>query len=250
MRLISLVLFCLGFALIARVAMAQDLTVFAAASLKSALDPVAALWSDAGRGTLTLVYAGTPALARQVEQGAPADVYIPASPDWMDYLDARGLIAPGTRRDLLTNTLVLVATGDGPDIDPRTLPERLGDERLAMALVDAVPAGVYGKAALTALGLWEALAPSVAQADNVRAALLLVARGEAPFGIVYRTDALAEPRVRIAATFDPATHPPILYPAAAVAGGQEAAARAFLDWLDTPAPRHAVVAAGFGTPPR
>ena len=202
-------------------AMAGDVTVFAAASLKTALEEVADGYRrDSGAG-VTLALAGSSALARQIEHGAPADVFISASPDWMDHLETAGRLDPATRRDLLGNRLVLIAHGPaapveiGPDFD---LPALLGDGRLAMALVDAVPAGIYGKAALSSLGLWEAVRSQVAQADNVRAALALVASGEAPLGIVYATDAAAEPRVSVVGTFPDGSHPPILYPVAAVAG--------------------------------
>lgn len=240
----------LAAALAPATASAADLTVFAAASLGTALTEIEAMWeSETGRD-LAVVLAGSSALARQIRQGAPADVFISASPDWMDAIEAEDLVRPGTRRDLLTNSLVVIAHGpDAPPIDPAALPGALGDGRLAMALVDAVPAGIYGKAALGHLGLWDALAPRVAQADNVRAALALVAAGEAPFGIVYATDARAEPRVSVVATFAEESHPPIVYPAAVIEGSTAPQAEAFLDWLEGPAARVAFDAQGFGAPP-
>ena len=218
-------------------ARADDLVVFAAASLKNALDDIAATYTDATGTALAISFAGSSALARQIEGGAPADLFISANVDWMDALQDEGLIAAGSRRDLLRNTLVLIASGKdaaavtlGPDLDLAAL---LGGGRLAMALVEAVPAGIYGKAALTSLGLWESVAPAVAQADNVRAALALVARGEAPYGIVYATDAVADDNVTVVATFPEDSHAPIIYPAALTAGTDNDAAQDFLDFLSS-----------------
>ena len=219
-------------------AMASDVTVFAAASLKTALDEIAEGYRQKTGAEVTLALGGSSSLARQIEHGAPADIFISASPDWMDRLEAAGRIEAGTRIDLLGNRLVLIAHGVtgaaengraeiGPGFD---LPGLLGNGRLAMALVDAVPAGIYGKAALGSLDLWDAVRGQVAQADNVRAALALVASGEAPLGIVYATDATAEPRVGVVGLFPEDTHPPILYPAAAVAG-RGARAEPFLAYL-------------------
>lgn len=212
-----------------------DVTVFAAASLTTALDRVAAAWTAQTGQTATLSYAGSSSLARQIQQGAPADIFISASTDWIEALAASGDLRPGTRRDILGNRLVLIA--HGPDAPPVTLdatldlPALLGGGRLAMALVDAVPAGVYGKAALTHLGLWDAVAPQVAQADNVRAALAFVARAEAPLGIVYATDAAAEDRVTVIGTFPADSHAPITYPAAITAQSDSPQAHAFLAFL-------------------
>ncbi len=243
----------IGFALAlitAPMAAAADVTVFAASSLKTALDDAVMRWSAATGGTVTVAYGATSALARQIEAGAPADVFLAASPDWMDDAERAGALRPGTRRDLFGNALVLVAPGAGdaaPVVIGRDfdLAARLGDGRLAMALVDAVPAGVYGKAALTSLGLWDAVAPRVAQADNVRAALALVARGAAPLGVVYATDAVAEPAVHVAGTFPDASHPPIVYPGAVTAGSTSDEALAFLDWLGTEAGMAAFAGQGF-----
>lgn len=219
-----------------RFAGAAEITVFAAASLRTALDEIADGWAEATGNTATVSYAGSPALARQIELGAPADLFISASPDWMDALAEGGHIREGTRRDLLGNALVLVA--HGRDAAPVTIAHgmdlagMLGEGRLAMALVDGVPAGVYGKAALTALGVWKAVAPKVAQADNVRAALALVATGEAPMGIVYRTDAAAEDEVTVVGTFPADSHPRIVYPAAVTAESDAPEAAAdFLGFL-------------------
>lgn len=229
---------------------ADELVIFAAASLKNAMDEIAAGFAEQTGHTAVVSLAGSSALARQIEQGAPADIFISASPDWMDKLEVDGLIADGTRFDLVGNSLVLIAHGtDAAPVEVglgMDLAAMLGSGRLAMALVDAVPAGVYGKAALTSLGLWDGLAPKVAQADNVRAALALVAMGEAPLGIVYASDALAEDGVTVVGTFPPESHPPIVYPAAIVADSDNAAASAaFLDYLRGAAAREAFERQGF-----
>ena len=176
-----------------------DVVVFAAASLKNALDAVNAQWQKETGKKAAISYAASSALAKQIEQGAPADMFISADLDWMDYLAGKNLIKPETRSNLLGNRIVLIAPKDKAqpiEIKRRLRPRRsLGDGRLAMANVDAVPAGKYGKAALEKLGVWDSVSGKVAQAENVRAALLLVSRGEAPLGIVYQTDAAADPSV-------------------------------------------------------
>ena len=218
--------------------MAQGrLTVFAAASLKNALDAVnAACAADVGEKA-TISYAGSSALARQIEEGAPADVFVSADLAWMTYLSDKNLTKKDTELDLLGNRIVLVAPADSKaatEIAPGfDLAGLLGEGKLAMANVDAVPAGRYGKAALETLGVWAAVEGNVAQAENVRAALALVSAGEAPLGIVYQTDAAADPKVRILATFPPETHPPIVYPVAQTAASTHAAAAAFLECLQT-----------------
>lgn len=234
-------------------AASDEITVFAAASLKTALDEIVADWRADTGNTALVSYGGSSILARQIEHGAPADVFISASPDWMDHLAAGGHIRPEIRHDLLGNALVLVAHGhDAPPVEIAPgldLPGIVGDGRLAMALVDAVPAGAYGKAALTSLGLWDAVAPKIVQADNVRAALKLVAAGEAPYGIVYRTDAAAEDNVAVVGTFPSETHPPIVYPAAVTAeSAAPAAAAAFLDFLRGTSARAVFEAQGFSVP--
>jgi molybdate transport system substrate-binding protein len=232
----------------APVAVAQDVTVFAAASLKTALDAINAAWTaDAGKQA-TISYAASSALAKQIEEGAPADVFISADLDWMAYLSERKLIKPDTEIRLLGNRIALIAPADSTattEIAPGfDLAGLLGDGRLAMANVDAVPAGRYGKAALESLGVWDSVAGRVAQAENVRAALALVATGEAPLGIVYATDAAADPTVKIVATFPETTHPPIVYPAAETAqAGPDAGA--FLAWLQTARAREIFEAQGF-----
>ena len=230
-------------------AVADELTVFAAASMTNAMAEVEERFEAATGHDLTVSLAGSSALARQIQQGAPADVFISANPGWMDRLEADGLVRDGTRVDLLTNSLVLIAadTGAAPvEIGPgMDLAGHLGDGRLAMALVDAVPAGIYGRAALESLGLWDDVAGQVAQADNVRAALAFVATGEAPLGIVYATDAVAEDRVTVLGTFPAETHPPIVYPAAALAASDSPLTGTFLDFLRGPEARAAFERQGF-----
>lgn len=220
---------------------AAPLTVFAAASLKESLDEAAAAFGKASGQQVRVSYAGSSALARQIEQGAPADLFFSADLDWMDYLQQRGLIDAGSRRNLLGNSLVLVAPASGDTrplrLGPGTdLLPRLGrNGRLALALTASVPAGKYAKAAFTSLGMWPALAPRVAEAENVRAALMLVARGEAPLGVVYASDAQAEPAVRVVAAFPAGSHPPVVYPLARTSASTHPQADAFARWLATPA---------------
>ena len=197
-------------------AASQPVLVFAAASLKTALDEIAAAWAASSGKRASISYAGSNTLAKQIEAGAPASIFISADLDWMDDLAGRGLIRPETRTNLLGNALVLIAPKDeaksveiGPD-----LADRVAGGRLAMADVNAVPAGRYGKAALEKLGAWAGVRDRIAQAESVRTALLLVSRGEAPLGVVYRTDAVADPNVAVVATFPPDSHPLIVYPAA------------------------------------
>jgi molybdate transport system substrate-binding protein len=216
---------------------ADSVTVFAAASLKNALDEVSAAWhTETGKRT-TLSYAGSSALARQIEAGAPADVFISADLDWMNDLGAKNLIAAGSEVHLLGNRIVLIAPADSMAstvIAPGFgLAELVGDGRLALADVKAVPAGKYAKAALEKLGVWASVEAKVAQAENVRAALKLVSTGEAPVGIAYQTDANAEPNVKVIATFPEDTHPAIIYPAAQIAASQNPDAAAFLAYLQS-----------------
>ncbi|HJQ57325.1 MAG TPA: molybdate ABC transporter substrate-binding protein [Vineibacter sp.] len=230
-------------------AQSQPVLIFAAASLKNALDEIAAQWTrDTGKQT-KISYAASPALARQIEGGAPADVFISADLDWMDYVSQRKLIKPESWANLLGNRIVLVAT-KGSKAETKIAPgfplrNLLGDGRLAMANVDAVPAGKYGKAALEALGVWASVQDRLAQAENVRAALLLVSRGEAPLGIVYQTDAASDANVRIVDTFPENTHPAIVYPIALVASSANPDAAAFLTYLGSSAARPAFEKQGF-----
>ncbi|HHY03479.1 MAG TPA: molybdate ABC transporter substrate-binding protein [Paracoccus sp.] len=230
-------------------ALADDVVVFAAASMKTALDPIAESFQAETGHDVAISYAGSNALAKQILDGAPADIFISASVQWMDEVEKGGEVVPGTRADLLGNTLVLVAHDpDAPQVSPAPgfdLAGMLGGGKLAMAMVDSVPAGQYGKAALTALGEWDAVAPSVAQADNVRAALALVATGEAPYGIVYATDAAAEPKVHVVGTFLADSHEPVVYPVALLQNAADEADRAFLDMLGSAQANEVFAAQGF-----
>jgi molybdate transport system substrate-binding protein len=197
----------------------RSVLVFAAASMKGALDVVGAIVARRTGVALKVSYAATSTLARQIEEGAPADIFVSADEQWMDYLAERRLIAPASRLDLVSNRLVLIAPKDrvpALTIAPgfAIAPALGATGRLAIADPASVPAGRYGKAALTALGVWPGVASRLAPADNVRAALQFVARGEAPLGIVYASDVVAEPAVAVVGTFPAGSHPPILYPAA------------------------------------
>ena len=218
-------------------AAAEEVVVFAAASLKNALDDVAADFQAATGATVTISYAGSNALAKQIIAGAPADIFLSAAVNWMDEVEKDGLVL--SRRDLLGNRLVLIASGkDAPPVAITPgfdLAGLLGDGKLSMAMVDAVPAGQYGKASLEALGIWDRVAGSVAQSENIRAALALVSTGEAPFGIVYATDADADDNVTVVGTFPEDSHDPIIYPAALLRGATDAADRAFYDALTSAA---------------
>jgi molybdate transport system substrate-binding protein len=231
-------------------AVAQDtLTVFAAASLKNALDDVDADFAKAAGIKVTASYAASSALAKQIEQGAPADVFASADVDWMDYAQQKKLIKDDTRVNLLGNRLVLIAPKTsrlgnvtiGPGVDLAAL---AGDGRIVTGDVRAVPVGRYAKVALEKLGAWPKAAPKMAMTENVRAALALVARGEAPLGIVYETDAKVEPGVKIVGTFPADSHPPILYPFAATAGAKPQAAR-YLAFLRSAAAKNVFERYGF-----
>jgi molybdate transport system substrate-binding protein len=214
---------------------AANVTVFAAASLKEAMDEQAREFESRTGDKVSVSYAASNALAKQIEAGAPADVFISADLDWMDYLDQRRLLAPNTRVALLHNTLVLIApVSSNVDLEIGAgfgLAAALGVERLAMANPDSVPAGKYARSALEFLGVWASVEKRVARTENVRAALTLVSRQEVPLGIVYSTDASAEKGVRVVDTFPGGSHPPILYPAAVVAASRSPAAKPLLEYL-------------------
>jgi molybdate transport system substrate-binding protein len=236
---------------LARPAAAQgsDIIVFAAASLKNALDAVNAEWQKETGKKAAISYAASSALAKQIEQGAPAQIFISADLDWMNYLAKKDLINPGTRSNLLGNRIVLIAPKDkakAVDIKPGfDLAKILGDGRLAIANVDTVPAGKYGKAALEKLGAWSSVSNKIAQSENVRAALLLVSRGEAPAGVVYQTDAAADPGVAVIGRFPENTHPPIIYPIALTAGGNNPDAATFLAYVKSAKAKPLFEAQGF-----
>jgi len=227
-------------------ASAQSLLVFAAASLKNALDDVAALSSSKP----VISYGASSALAKQIESGAPAQIFISADLDWMDYLEQRRLLRDGTRKNILGNKLVLIAPAGSTakaDIRPGfPLGALLGDGRLATADPASVPAGKYTKAALEKLGVWDSVAGKLAPAENVRAALSLVARGETPLGTVYATDAAVDPKVRVVAVFPDGLHPPIVYPAALTSTAPASGAAAdFLALLNSSAARKVFEKYGF-----
>ena len=236
-------------ALFAAAAPAQTVMVFAAASLKSALDEIDAAYEKQSGARVAASYAASSVLARQIASGAPADVFVSADTEWMDYVEKHGLVRPGTRTNLLRNEIVLIAPSASTvrlDIGPNfPLAAHLGSGRLAIADPDHVPAGKYGKAALEALGVWPQVSGRLARAENVRAALLFVSRGEAPFGIVYRTDAAADRNVRIVGTFPPGTHPPVVYPAALLAASRTPAAAKYFAFMKSPAALAAFSKHGF-----
>jgi molybdate transport system substrate-binding protein len=223
---------------------------FAAASLQTALNAIAAEWLKETGKRVTFSYAASSALARQIEQGAPADLFASADLEWMDWAQTRTLIKPDTRRVLLGNTLVLVEPADRPATDLAiasgfALAAAIGDGRLATGNPQSVPVGKYAEAALTALGVWDTVGPRIAGTDNVRAALALVARGEVRFGIVYQTDARTEPKVRVVGAFPATSHPPILYPFAMTAASTNPDAGVFLAYLSTPTAIRIFEAEGF-----
>lgn len=244
---------CVAFAAgsaLAQVPSHDEVTIFAAASLKESLDEVALRYRGLSGRYVRITYGSSATLAKQVEAGAPAWIFISADKDWMDYVEKAGKVVPGTRTDLLSTDLVLVApAASKAQVDLRAgtdLAKALGTGRLAVAQVDSVPAGKYGKAALTSLGMWAGVEGRLAPAENVRGALALVARGEAPLGIVYRTDALAEKNVRIVATFPANSHPPITFVMALtqLAANQPYAAR-FMKFTRLPEGRAAWEKHGF-----
>jgi molybdate transport system substrate-binding protein len=231
-------------------ARAQELTVFAAASLTDAMKDVSALWTKAGHPPLTLSFGASSTLARQIEEGVPAALFASADEKWMDYLAQKDLIAADTRKDLLGNDLVLVVPADkpihvtlGPDFDLLGL---LGPNgRLATGDPAHVPVGIYAEQALRKLRWWDKVAPRLARTDDVRAALLLVERGEAPAGIVYATDAAVSKAVMVAGTFPASSHDPVAYPFAVVKAHDTPEARALLTFLAGPQAREVFVQRGF-----
>lgn len=247
-RLVCALALCLLFAPLAHAeeqrpaadsaAATKPVVVFAAASLKTALDRIATDWQDKAGTSVSLSYAASSAIAKQIEAGAPADLFLSADLRWMDWLEERKLIADDSRKTLLGNALVLIAPKDSTvelKIEPGfKLAEALGNGRLAMGEPKSVPAGTYGQAALEHLGVWDQVSTRFAGAENVRVALAYVARGETPLGIVYATDANSEPGVRVVDTFPADSHPPIVYPVALTAASGNPQAKAFLDFLSSP----------------
>jgi molybdate transport system substrate-binding protein len=214
---------------------ADGVNVFAAASMKTAIDDAAKTWKTQSGKDIIATYGSSATLAKQIAESAPADMFISADEAWMDDVAKKNLIKPETRKNLVGNTLVLVAMAEADiKVDltkANELASVLGDEKLAVGDVKSVPAGKYAKAALEKLGIWESVEQNLAMQENVRAALALVARGEAKLGVVYGSDAVAEPKVRIVANFPEASHPPIVYPAAITATSTNVDAQTFLDFL-------------------
>ena len=225
------------------------LVVFAAASLATALNAIQPVFLQDKGQAVAISYGSSGILAKQIEQGAPADVFISADTKWVDYLQKKNLLAPSTRRDLLGNDLVLIEPADGNTklkIEPGfDLAHRVGDGKIAVCTVASCPAGIYAKEAFTKLGIWSAVEPKLAQASNVRDALALVARGEAKFGIVYATDAKAEPKVRVVGVFPADSHAPIVYPVAIVANSKNANAASFEAFLSSQAAVKILTRQGF-----
>jgi molybdate transport system substrate-binding protein len=235
-------------------ARAQDaapnaVTMFAAASLQNALTAAAKEFTATSGITIKFSFDASSTLARQIEQGAPADLFASADQDWMNYLSEGNLIDPKTRVNLLSNRLVLIAPKDAPfnevALDAPSIEKALGAGRIATGAVETVPVGRYAKAALQKLGLWNSLQDHIAPAENVRVALAYVARGETPLGIVYATDAAAEPNVKIVASFPQTSYPPIVYPFAVLAKAKGDGAARFLAFLQSPAARTSFTAQGF-----
>ncbi len=236
--MIRALVFLAGLLAASAAARADPLTVFAAASLKNAIDEIATNWKTGGGAPVAASYASSSTLAKQIEQGAPADLFISADTQWMDYLVRKSLVEQP--HELLGNRLVLVAGKAGADIAIRPgfdLAKLLGNGRLAVGDPSNVPAGIYAKEALQKLGAWDAVESKLAPAADVRGALVLVSRGEAPFGIVYETDAKVDPNVHIAGTFPEDSHAPIRYPVAVVAASRNPDAAKFVAYLETPMAR-------------
>jgi molybdate transport system substrate-binding protein len=232
-------------------ALAADVTVFAAASLTDALTEIGKSYQQKTGHSAAISFAASSVLARQIENSEGADVFVSADADWMDYLQKRDLVQPATRRNLLGSHLVLIAPADSKTslrIAPHfKILAALAGGRLAMADPDSVPAGKYARATLTALGVWDSVATHLAPAENVRVALAYVAHGEAPLGIVYTTDAIAEPTVRVIGTFPDNIHPPIVYPVALTKDAKPLA-REFLAYVEGPEARGIFRKKGFEVP--
>lgn len=232
--MLRLLLLLLAFVAAPAMAQSRQPLVLAASSLQEAMDEAAESWARQGHPRPVISFAGSSALARQIAAGAPADLFASADRDWMEEVRRRGLIVPGTVAALARNRLVVVARPGTPSVGGlrgAALGRQLATGALAMADPGAVPAGKYGQAALSRLGAWKLVAPKVVRAENVRAALALVERGAATYGIVYATDALASSKVRVVGTFPASSHPPIIYPVARLAGSRSVGAEAFRRFL-------------------
>lgn len=235
--------------IVAQPAAAEELLIFAAASTKNAAEEIGELYGSESGDKVTFSFAASSDLAKQIENGAPAALFISADTKWMDYLAERNLIVADSRRDLLGNSLVLIAPADS-GLTVRLAPDApiadlIGDGKLAMGEPEAVPAGRYGKAALETLGIWSAIEPKVVRTKDVRAALALVERGEAAAGIVYSTDAAISRKVKVVGEFPADSYPPIVYPVAIVAGKDDPSARSFHAFLNGPKARAIFLEQGF-----
>ena len=241
----------LGTFTVSRAAAETELLVFAAASTTDVITEIGDLYAARNQGRVKPSFASSSTLAKQIASGAPADVFISANPKWMDFLEEKNLLFKETRFDLLGNRIVLIAPADSAlgqiDVAPGfSLADLLGrDGRLSTGDPDHVPAGMYGKEALQNLGVWDQVKDRLAPMKDVRAALVLVERGEAPLGLVYATDAAVSKKVRVIGTFPVDSHPPIVYPLAAVSGGKTSEARQFMDFLKSPEARAVFEKYGF-----
>jgi molybdate transport system substrate-binding protein len=223
--------------------------VFAAASMKTALDAVAAAWKAQAGKIVSIAYASSATLAKQIEQGAPADIFISADLKWMDYLEKAKLVRAGTRQNLFGNKLVLIEPGE-TDVKLEIakgfdLAGAADDGKIAVCMIDSCPAGIYAKEALESLGVFAGVEPKLAQVDNVRNALTLVSRGEAKFGIVYATDAKADPKVKLVGTFPASSHSKIVYPVALIAASANPDAALFFAYLTSQAATKIFLEQGF-----
>ncbi|PHM48147.1 molybdate ABC transporter substrate-binding protein [Xenorhabdus miraniensis] len=228
-----------SFALVGNVWATDKVTVFAAASLTNALDDIAAQYKKEKQGDIVASYASSSTLARQIEQGAPADIFISADQQWMNYVSDKQLIAENTRHTLLGNQLVLIAPKESKlekiDINKETKwKSLLAGGRLAVGDPDHVPVGIYAKESLQYLKAWDMVNPLMARTNNVRSGMALVERAEAPLGIVYGSDAVASKKVKVVGVFPPESHKPVEYPIVIIKGHEKQAVRDFYDYLKTP----------------
>jgi molybdate transport system substrate-binding protein len=250
MRFLAMLLLLVTFAGSEAAAQRRGPLVLAAASMQEALEDAAQAWTRQGHAAPVLSFAASSALARQVAAGAPADLFVSADEDWMNDLARRGVLAPNTRATLAGNRLVVVARAGQRSVGGlrgEALARVLAAGPLAMADPDAVPAGRYGRAALARLGAWPAVARRVVRAESVRAALAMVERGAAPYGVVYATDVRVAPTLRVAGVFPARSHPPILYPIARLAASRNPGAEAFREFLLSPAGKAIMRRHGFTT---
>jgi molybdate transport system substrate-binding protein len=246
---IVMLIFILGGSVPVTAGQSNKVFVFAAASTTNAIQEIGQLFSQKNKARCVSSFASSSTLAKQIDAGAPANVYISANPRWMDFLDGKGLIETGTRYDILGNRIVLIAPAASDlhlDILPGfALPEIMDGEKISMGDPEHVPAGIYGRQALESLGVWDEIAPKVVRAKDVRTALVFVERGEAPLGIVYATDAAITDKVKVVGIFPENSHPPVIYQAAIVRGNKTKVALAFFRFLKSPEAAAVFEAYGF-----